>query len=360
MRILHVLNHVQDIGNGIVNAAIDLACCQAQAGLTVAIASSGGEYESLMKQYHIRHFTIRNPRSPLDVIKFAQVFREITQAFLPDVIHTHMITGVIFAKVLRGNAGYALISTVHNEWQFHASLMGIADRVIAVSRSVARSMQHRGIPLHKLSIVANGTIGSPRHPPLDRIKPLPLQHPAITTVAGLYPRKGIRDLLEAFVQVADEHPTAHLYLVGNGPHRAAFEQQAQQSPYPDRIHFEGFQTEPQRYLLSTDIFVLASRQEPFGLALSEAREAGCAIVASDVDGIPEVLEGGNAGQLIPSRDVNALSQALLGLLQCREDLEAWKHRAQTNLDWLRVERVHEETLGVYQAAIAEMTRTVCA
>ncbi|MBW4443790.1 MAG: glycosyltransferase family 4 protein [Plectolyngbya sp. WJT66-NPBG17] len=360
MRILHVLNHVQDIGNGIVNAAIDLACCQAQAGFEVAIASSGGEYESLMKQYQIRHFTIAIPRSPLKVINNTQLFREITQVFSPDVVHTHMVTGVILAKLLRGNSSYVLISTVHNEWQFHATLMGIADRVIAVSRSVARSMQRRGIPVRKLHVVANGTIGSPRHPPLDRIKPLPLQHPAITTVAGLCHRKGIHDLLEAFVQIADEHPTAHLYLVGNGPHRAAFERQAQKSPHRQRIHFEGFQTEPQRYLLSTDVFVLASRQEPFGLALSEAREAGCAIVASDVDGIPEVLDGGNAGQLVRSGDVGALSEALSSLLQCHEDLEAWKLRAQTNLDWLRVERVHQETLGVYQAAIVEMTRTVCA
>ncbi|MER3478253.1 MAG: glycosyltransferase, partial [Leptolyngbya sp. ERB_1_2] len=109
-----------------------------------------------------------------------------------------------------------------------------------------------------------------------------------------------------------------------------------------------------------DIFVLASRQEPFGLALSEAREAGCAIVASDVDGIPEVLDGGNAGQLVRCGDAEALSRALSSLLQSRQDLEAWKVRAQTNLDWLRVERVHQETLGVYQTAIAEMTRTVCA
>lgn len=360
MRILHVLNHVQDIGNGIVNAAIDLACSQAQAGFEVAIASSGGEYESLMKQYQIRHFTIANPQSPLDVLKITQKFREITQVFSPDVIHTHMMTGVILAKLLRGNLSYVLVSTVHNEWQSHAVLMGIADRVIAVSRSVARSMQHRGIPIRKLHVVANGTIGTPRHPPIDRVKPLPLQHPAITTVAGLYHRKGINDLIEAFVQIADEHPTAHLYLVGNGPHRAAFERQAKDSPHRSRIHFEGFQTEPQRYLMSTDVFVLASRQEPFGLALSEAREAGCAIVASDVDGIPEVLDGGKAGQLVPAGDIKALSEALSRLLKCREDLEAWKIRARTNIDWLRVERVHQETLGVYQAAIAEMNRTVCA
>lgn len=360
MRILHVLNHTQDIGNGIVNAAIDLACTQAKAGFEVAIVSCGGEYETLMKQYQIRHFTLEVSPSLPKVIKTTKRFREITQSFAPDIVHAHMITGVILGKILRGNSEYVLISTVHNEWQPHAFLMGIADRVIAVSQSVARSMQQRGIPIRKLHVVANGTIGSPRQTPLDRLKPLSLQHPAITTVAGMYRRKGIHDLLEAFVQIADEHPTAHLYLVGNGPHRAAFERRARKSPHRKRIHFEGFQAEPQRYLLSTDVFVLASRQEPFGLVLSEAREAGCAIVATHVDGIPEVLDGGTAGKLIPSKDITALSETLSRLLTHRDELETWKQRAQTNLDWLRVERVHQETLGVYQSAIAELTRTVCA
>lgn len=360
MRILHILNDVRELGNGIVNAAIDLACAQAQAGFQVAIASGGGEYEDLMKRYGITHYLFDQRRRPISLWNAVWRYREIIQDFDPDVVHTHMITGVILARVLRGNADYTLISTVHNEWQRSAHWMGIADRVIAVSQSVADSMEQRGIPRHKLSVVANGTIGSLRRRAIERVEPLPLKRPAITTVAGMFHRKGIGELLEAFVQIADDHPTVHLYLVGNGSDRAEFEQQARNSPYSDRIHFEGFQAEPQRYLLSTDVFVLASRQEPFGLVLAEAREAGCAIVATQVDGIPEVLEGGNAGLLVPVRDVSALAAALSQLLSSRDDLNTWKHRAQQNLDWLRIERVHQETLGVYRSAIAQMARTVCA
>lgn len=360
MRILHVLNDVRELGNGIVNVAIDLACCQAQDGFEVAVASGGGEYEALMKQYGIHHFDLDQRRQPSTLFKTARRFREIVQFFSPDIIHTHMVTGVILARLLRGNAGYVLVSTVHNEWQRSANWMGLADRVIAVSQSVAQSMRHRGIPEYKLRVVANGTIGTPRRPSLDSLKPLPLKRPAITTVAGMFHRKGIGELLEAFVQIADENPAVHLYLVGNGSDRAVFEHQAQQSPHGDRIHFEGFQPQPQRYLLSTDVFVLASRQEPFGLVLAEAREVGCAIVATAVDGIPEVLEGGSAGILVPPEDVTALSASLSRLLRSHQDLQAWKQRAQTNIEWLRVERVHQETLEVYQGAIADLTRTVCA
>jgi glycosyltransferase involved in cell wall biosynthesis len=360
MRILHVLNHSQDIGNGIVNATIDLACCQAQDGFEVAIASGGGEYEDLMKHHGIPHFNLDQRRHPLKMFNTVHRFRDIIKKFSPEIVHTHMITGVILAYLLRGNADYALISTVHNEWQRQSNWMRLADRVIAVSQFVARSMQHRGIPKYKLHVVTNGTLGSSRQRPLGSIKPLPLRHPAITTVAGMYDRKGIRELLEAFVQIADENPDVHLYLVGDGPDRAAFEHLAEQSPHRDRIHFEGFQPEPQRYLLSTDVFVLASRQEPFGLVLAEAREVGCAIVATAVDGIPEVLDGGKAGILLPAGEVTALSTVLSRLLRYPDELDMWKNRAQQNIDWLRVERVHQETLGVYRDAIADLARTVCA
>jgi len=187
---------------------------------------------------------------------------------------------------------------------------------------------------------------------LQTIEPVKLRHPAIVTVAGMFHRKGIANLIRAFEQLANDFPIAHLYLVGDGPDRPDFEQLARQVSGHDRIHFEGFQPEPQRYLLATDIFVLASHREPFGLVLSEAREAGCAIVASDVDGIPEVLEQGHRGVLVPPRDETALANALSQLLSNPESLQNWRHQSQQNLEWLTVDRVHRETLKIYQGAIA--------
>ena len=93
--------------------------------------------------------------------------------------------------------------------------------------------------------------------------------------------------------------------------------------------------------------MLASRREPFGLVLAEARAAGCAVVASDVDGIPEVLEHGRTGWLVPPADSEAIAQALTALLQDPTQLAYWKGRAQQNLDWLSVDRMHRETLALY-------------
>ena len=351
MRILHLTNHVQKIGNGIVNVAVDLACLQAKNGHHVAIASSGGEYEVLLARHGVQHLQLDQSRTPLNIIKAAWRYREIVQKFQPDIVHAHMMTGVILAATLRNSSEYSLVSTVHNEFQRSAVLMGLADRVIAVSKAVADSMVKRGISKHKLRVVANGTLGSPRNGSINDYEPLPLHRPAITTVAGMYSRKGIVELIEAFVKIAQDVPQAHLYLVGDGPDRSMFEAIVQSTPFADRIHFEGFQPEPQRYMLATDIFVLASHCESFGLVLTEAREAGCAIVASDVDGIPETLDNRQAGLLVPPKDSQTLANTLVQLLKDRRQLQKWKTQAKQNLERFSATRVNDETLAVYSELI---------
>lgn len=289
MRILHLLNDSCNLGNGIVNVAVDLACLQCQSGHTVAVAAGPtkgdiADYSSLLKDYSVQQFSLDQTRTPHQLLAAVWRYRQIIEDFQPAIVHAHMMTGIVLARILKFTSSYRLVSTVHNDFQRSAILMGLADQVIAVSHAVATKMQKRGIPQHKLRIVHNGTIGSPRQQPSTAYAPIPLQHPAIVTIAGLYHRKGITELIAGFNQVAQAIPTANLYLVGDGPDRQQFETQAKASPFAHRIHFEGFHPEPWRYLRATDAFVLASKHEPFGLVLSEAREAGCAIVASRVGG----------------------------------------------------------------------------
>ncbi|MFN4954341.1 MAG: glycosyltransferase family 4 protein [Aphanizomenon sp.] len=358
MRILHITNHVQKIGNGIVNVAVDLACLQAKSGFDIAVASAGGEYEQLLADHGVEHFYLNQSRTPLNLIKAVWDYRQIIKEFQPDIVHVHMMTGAILAGIFRKNREYHLVSTVHNEFQHSAVLMGLADQVIAVSNAVANSMIRRGIPAQKLRVVSNGTLRSPRHKKLQDYQPVEMPHPSITTVAGMYTRKGIYELIEAFKIVATDFPQAHLYLVGDGPDRQMFEDMVENPAFSDgcnglrqRIHFEGFQSEPQRYMLATDIFVLASHCESFGLVLTEARETGCAIVASDVDGIPETLDHGQAGILVPPKDIQTLAKTLTQLLSDRQLLDKWKFRAQQGLERFSAIRVNEEILAVYRELI---------
>lgn len=347
MRILHILNDVTSLGNGIVNTAVDLALEQAKRGHVVAIASSGGGYEPLLQQFGIRHFRLDQSRSAPNLLRALLLFRRHIRLFRPDVVHAHMRTGLLLAWFWSFVYRFPLVAHLHNVRERESILMGLADRVIAVSHSVAATMAARGIRKKKIRVALNRTIGTPRLPLQESIRPAAIARPAIVTVAGMYYNKGIAELISAFEITAERFPGAHLYLVGDGPDRLLFEQQARSIRWRESIHFEGFQPLPQAYMMSADVFVLASRRESLGLVLIEARQAGCAIIASRTDGIPEALDEGRAGLLVPPQNVPALADALCRLLGDERERQAWGHRASQGVEAFRVELMAAEVQAVY-------------
>jgi glycosyltransferase involved in cell wall biosynthesis len=351
LRILHILNDITTAGNGIVNASVDIAWGQARSGHNVAVASAGGGYEELLVSSGITHYRLSQRRTPLSLVLACLRLHRIVREFHPDVVHCHMVTGSVLARLLRTFNSYRLVSHIHNVHQRSSCLMRLADLVIASSDGVAISMSSQGVPHCKMRVVRYRTLGSPRLPAFDSYNPAELQQPAIVTVAGMYKRKGITTLLKAFELVAHDFPAAHLYLVGDGPDRAAFESQAAVSPDPGRIHFEGFQRNPQTYMRSSAIFVLASYRESFGLVLLEARQAGAAIVASDVDGIPEALDHGAAGILCAPGDVESLANAMRRLLSDPVVYRYWKDAASKNLSKFEVGHMVEQVHAVYREAL---------
>jgi glycosyltransferase involved in cell wall biosynthesis len=352
MKIIHLANHAQCIGNGIVNVMIDLACTQARAGHDVTVASAGGGFETLLARYGVRHVLLPQLPKPSRVAGMVAGFRRLVAQYDPDVVHAHMMTGALIARVSVLRRRYVLITTVHNEFQRSATLMGVGDHVVAVSAAVAVAMERRGIPNARLSVVRNGTVGTPRF--ADTPVPVGprLAHPCIVTVAGMNERKGIADLLHAFALLRESVPEAVLYLVGDGPDRAAMEALAGQLGVAERVRFEGFVTDPRAYLAQADVFVLASHNEPAGLVLCEARELGRAIVATRVDGNPEMLDGGEAGLLVPARNPAALAQAIGHLLTERAAHAALTARAPLKLERFSVQRVTNGYMSIYERTLA--------
>jgi glycosyltransferase involved in cell wall biosynthesis len=359
MKILHLANHVQEIGNGIVNVVIDLACSQADAGHDVLVASAGGEYETLLARHGVRHVHLAQEPKPAKFASMCWKFNRLIRREKPHVVHVHMMTGALIARIMRLGRTYRIVGTVHNEFQRSAKVMGFADLTVAVSSAVAQSMERRGIPASRLRTVTNGTIDSPRRDP-DAERPAVVElllHPNVVTIAGMYRRKGIGVLVDAFSRIDKNKLSAHLYVIGNGPDRAEFEAQAVRLAMADRVHFLGFQTDAPAFLAQTDVFALASFKDPCPLVISEAREAGCAIVGSNVDGIPQALDFGDAGMLVPPGDVDALADALQAMLTDKVARENWQARAKANLDRLRVSRVSRDYLSIYEEVIGRVPTT---
>ena len=356
MRLLHILNHLSDRGNGIINLAVDLALEQRALGHTVAFVCGGGGHEAILKSHGIEHFDLHQSKSLVTAVPGLFRLRSVLHHFKPDIVHAHMRMGLLLAWPWCKLSSIPIVAHLHNVHDRESLLMGIADRVIAVSEAVSQDMERQGIKKRKLRVVLNGTLDSPRLQSFSTIEPAQLEHPAITTVAGLYERKGIQELIEAFASIADEYPAANLYLVGDGPNREPLEKQAAATPFASRIHFTGFQSMPKAYMRASEIFVLASRRESFGLVLSEARQAGCAIIATNVDGIPEALDTGAgnapAGILIPAKDPAAIAEAMRSLLSDSALADEYRQRTQVGLERFTTRNMAREVGVIYEELLA--------
>lgn len=340
---------------------VDLACVQASSGHSVVYASAGGRYEELLRSCGARHLTLHQSlRHPLSAAASGLELYRFCREFKPQIIHAHMMSGAIIGYAVSRLLRIPLVTTVHNSFDGHSRLMRLADQVVAVSEAEADLLKARGYNASRLHVILNGTSGSPRDGLAVPALSFDVERPCIATVCGLERRKGVDTLIEAFHLLIERAPQWHLYVAGDGPELAALKTLARNGPGGSRIHFVGYVDNPRELLGRTDIFALASRAEPFGLCLAEARQAGCAVVGSSVGGIPEVLEHGEAGTLVPPDNPAALAQALLALATDPEALAAARRRAKANSDRFNVKRVAEQYERLYEIAVRRPTKASAA
>lgn len=136
----------------------------------------------------------------------------------------------------------------------------------------------------------------------------------IGTVCRLSHEKGLDVLLDAAVRLCQTFPKVEFLIVGAGPQRAELEQRASSHQIADRVHFTGLRDDIPDLLNAMDIFVLPSLAESFGLAVVEAMASQLPVVASDIEGVREVVVQGETGLLVAAQDTDALITALADLL----------------------------------------------
>jgi glycosyltransferase involved in cell wall biosynthesis len=245
-----------------------------------------------------------------------------------DILHLHGYGATTFGRL--AGAMRRLPTIVHEHANLtdtpwfqkvaDAALQPATDIAIAVSQSTADFVINaRRIPAAKVKVVYLGV-------PLEefsRVRPagevraareelgIAPDDFAIGTVTRLHESKGNTYLVDAARLVLDERPRARFFVVGEGPLREGLEQQAKALNLGDRFVFAGFARDVPRVVSAFDVSVFPSLWEGTPLTVFEALAMGKAIVATDADGLVDVLTDGRDAIIVPKRNARALADGLI-------------------------------------------------
>lgn len=223
-------------------------------------------------------------------------------------------------------AGVPLV--VAHEWERGAApglarrlvdrLLRPTTRFLSVSQHHARRLVDSGVPAERVAVVRNG-IEVERFAAGDRAAArasLALADgvPLLLVPARLHPAKGHRDLLAALPEIRRSHPGVQVRFAGDGPERAALERLAREADLDGAVRCLGHREDLPDLLAASDLIVLPSRAEGLPAALLEALAAGRAVVATAVGGVPEAIQDGRQGRLVPPAAPAPLAAAIVELL----------------------------------------------
>jgi glycosyltransferase involved in cell wall biosynthesis len=155
----------------------------------------------------------------------------------------------------------------------------------------------------------------------------PPDRPVVGTVARLHRQKGVVNLLRAAPEILSAFPEVKIAVVGDGPQSGSLRREAQRLGLEGRLLFLGERKDAASVMALFDIFVLPSLWEGLPFVLVEAAALGKPIIATAVDGVPEILEDGKTGLLVPPKDPSALAEAVIRLLRDNEGARRLGERA---------------------------------
>lgn len=264
----------------------------------------------------------------------------------PDIVHAVLETFAGLALLLFPGSVTTVLTLQTTNRSFlkrwilkrPTSVTAISSALVDTARSMGRTDVH---------LIPNGVdlVGISR-----ALSQYPKDSGSILFVGRLEPMKGVDTLLRAFADALKAlHPSVHLTIVGHGSQRRALEALSEELDIHHRVRFLGHLESQDLYreFAKAEVFCGLSRSEALGNVFIEAGAAGCAIVASSVGGIPDIVEDTVTGLLVPPDDALAASQTLkrlMGDTELRARLSREARKQAQSFSWDDVARKYEALL----------------
>ena len=312
---------------------------------------------------------MRNPINIFHLLKYLKIHS-------PDLVHTQLefsdILGNIAAKMIH----IPSVSTLHTlevpqkrkyaYWRLNLKwfvLKYFCDAILTVSKKTREHhLQYGKLPQHKIKTIYNGIqlsrFQKRNQHSLDQIKlelGLKSHNIVITTVAVLREQKGIQYMFKALPEILRHIPNLTYLVVGDGKYATSLQDLVAELHINNHVIFAGHRTDIPDILALSDLFVLPSLGDALPTVLIEALAAETPVIATQVGGIPEIIEDGSNGLLVPSSDSKSLAEACLKILKDRElshrltanGLETAKHRFDVKVQVGQLENLYTELIKQY-------------
>lgn len=249
--------------------------------------------------------------------------RKFLSGALPDLVHSHSRRG---ADVMGGRAaasvGVPAILTRRVDSIDSALVARLRyshyEKIIAISENVAAAVRRSGIDDERVAVIRSAV--EPIADACDREHwdaefGLDERNVVAVVAAQLIKRKGHRFLIDALPDLCSAHPEFRLLILGVGPLDRALRRQVTSMGLDDHVQFAGFRPDLDRVLGCADLLVHPATAEGLGVAMLKAASAGLPVVAFAIAGAREAVVHGETGMLVTPKDVRALLQALLELVE---------------------------------------------
>lgn len=238
--------------------------------------------------------------------------RTLLKRLSPEILHTHLSDATLSGTLAARLSGIPSISTVHGmnkRWTY-----SFANRLIAVSEAGKQNLVRQGVSARKISVAYNGipipkeVSASARERQRQKLGLCPDDF-VLSCVSRADESKGIQDAINAVAMLRRKFGGIRFLFAGEGDYLNELKIQSKALGLQDHVRFLGYIDHVEGLLASSDLFVFPSHKEAMGISLVEAMAMSLPIVASNVGGIPEVLDE-KSGVLIETGNVPALACAV--------------------------------------------------
>lgn len=331
---------------------------------------TGREHFENMALHEHAHDDVTNPKeeeSPFtgtygnnlleEVWRYADVARVISSEHTFDAIHAHDWMTFPAGIAVKRQSGKPLVIHIHstefdrsgdfiNEDIYQLELRGMkaADRIIAVSnwtKQIVISRYH--IPSEKITVVYNGI--RPKQPLAEFSFPDIASH-FVTFLGRITRQKGPAYFVEAAVKVLEEFPQAHFIVAGAGDLLPQVIERVAQLHMSANFHFTGFLSRAQvdQIWTLTDVYVMPSVSEPFGIAPLEAIQGGVPVILSNQSGVSEVMPHAIK---VDFWNVNALAGAICSVLRYESLSQVLRKNGKAHIRHLTWDKAAREVKALY-------------